>query len=35
LVVQQRYGAFADDDLKTDLGGDGVETRDLTGREHR
>ena len=32
-VVRQRYGAFADDDLKADLGGDGLETHDLTGYE--
>lgn len=34
-VVQQRYGAFADDDLKADLGGDSAETHDITGREDR
>lgn len=32
-VVRQRYGAFADDDLKADLGGDGLETHDLAGHE--
>jgi antitoxin PrlF len=32
-VVRQRYGAFADDDLQAPLGGDGVETHDLAGRE--
>lgn len=32
-VVRQRYGAFDDDDLKAPLGGDGLETHDLTGRE--
>lgn len=32
-VVRQRYGAFADDDLKAPLGGDGLETHDLAGHE--
>lgn len=32
-VVHQRYGAFADDDLKADLGGDSRETHDTVGRE--
>lgn len=32
-VVRQRYGAFADDDVKADLGGDGLETHDLAGYE--
>lgn len=32
-VVRQRYGAFADDDKKADLGGDSTETHDLSGRE--
>lgn len=32
-VVRQRYGAFEGDDLKADMGGDSVETHDLTGRE--
>ena len=32
-VVRQRYGAFADDNFKADLGGDGLETHDLTGYE--
>jgi AbrB family looped-hinge helix DNA binding protein len=32
-VVQQRYGAFDDDDLQADLGGDGLETHDLAGHE--
>ncbi len=32
-VRRQRYGAFEDDDLKADLGGDGDETHDLAGRE--
>lgn len=32
-VVRQRYGAFEDDDVKADMGGDSVETHDLAGRE--
>jgi antitoxin PrlF len=32
-VVRERYGAFEDDDLKADLGGDGLETHDLAGYE--
>jgi len=32
-VVRQRYGAFEDDDLKADMGGDGLETHDLAGRD--
>ncbi|MFB6228955.1 MAG: AbrB/MazE/SpoVT family DNA-binding domain-containing protein [Halobacteriales archaeon] len=32
-VRRQRYGAFEDDDLKADLGGNGGETHDLAGRE--
>lgn len=32
-VVQQRYGAFADEDLKVDLGGERAETHDLTAQE--
>lgn len=32
-VVKQRYGAFEDDDLKANLGGDGLETHDLAGHE--
>jgi AbrB family looped-hinge helix DNA binding protein len=32
-VVRQRYGAFADDDLKAPMGGDGLETHDLAGHE--
>ncbi|WP_459191167.1 AbrB/MazE/SpoVT family DNA-binding domain-containing protein [Halosimplex sp. J119] len=32
-VVRQRYGAFEDDDLKADLGGDSNETHDLGGNE--
>jgi AbrB family looped-hinge helix DNA binding protein len=32
-VVQRRYGAFDDDDLKADLGGDSLETHDLAGHE--
>lgn len=32
-VIRQRYGAFEDDDLQADLGGDGLETHDLAGRE--
>lgn len=30
-VVRQRYGAFADDDLKADLGADSLETHDTAG----
>ena len=29
-VVKQRHGAFDGDDLKADLGGDGLTTHDLT-----
>ena len=32
-VVRQRYGAFDGDDLKAPMGGDGLETHDLTGHE--
>jgi len=32
-VVKQRYGAFADDDMKAPMGGDSVETHDLAGNE--
>lgn len=32
-VVRQRYGAFEDDDMKADLGGDSLETHDLAGNE--
>ncbi|WP_256562689.1 AbrB/MazE/SpoVT family DNA-binding domain-containing protein [Halomarina pelagica] len=32
-VVRQRYGAFDDDTLKADLGGDSLETHDLAGYE--
>lgn len=32
-IVKQRYGAFEDDDLKADLGGDALETHDLAGYE--
>lgn len=32
-VVRERYGAFEDDDLQADLGGDSAETHDLAGRE--
>ncbi|WP_254823919.1 AbrB/MazE/SpoVT family DNA-binding domain-containing protein [Haloglomus halophilum] len=32
-VVRERYGAFEDDDLQADLGGDGLETHDLSGHE--
>ncbi|MFB6128131.1 MAG: AbrB/MazE/SpoVT family DNA-binding domain-containing protein [Halorhabdus sp.] len=32
-VVQQRYGAFADDNLKAPMGGDGQETHDVAGHE--
>lgn len=30
-VVRQRRGAFEDDDLKADMGGDSVETHNLAG----
>jgi len=32
-VVKQRYGAFADDDMKAPMGGDSLETHDLAGNE--
>ena len=32
-VVNQRYGAFEDDDLQAPMGGDGLETHDLAGYE--
>ncbi len=32
-LVRQRYGAFADDDLKAPMGGDSLETHDLAGNE--
>ncbi|WP_158055618.1 AbrB/MazE/SpoVT family DNA-binding domain-containing protein [Halorussus halophilus] len=32
-IVRQRYGAFAEDDLKADLGEDSLETHDLAGYE--
>jgi len=32
-VVKQRYGAFEGDDVKAPMGGDGLETHDLTGDE--
>lgn len=32
-IVRQRYGAFADDETKADLGGDSLETHDLSGNE--
>ncbi|SNR37711.1 AbrB/MazE/SpoVT family DNA-binding domain-containing protein [Halorubrum vacuolatum] len=32
-VVKQRYGAFEDDDMKAPMGGDSLETHDLTGNE--
>lgn len=32
-VLRQRYGAFQDDDLKANMGGNSVETHDLAGRE--
>lgn len=32
-VVKQRYGAFADDDMKAPMGGDGLETHDIAGNE--
>ncbi|MFB6200826.1 MAG: AbrB/MazE/SpoVT family DNA-binding domain-containing protein [Halorhabdus sp.] len=34
-VVQQRYGAFTDDEMKTPMGGDGLETHDVVGHDHR
>jgi AbrB family looped-hinge helix DNA binding protein len=32
-VVRQRFGAFEDDDVKANLGGDGLESHDLAGGE--
>jgi len=32
-VVKQRYGAFADDDMKAPMGGDSLDTHDLAGNE--
>jgi len=32
-VVRQRYGAFENDEMKAPMGGDGLETHDLTGYE--
>lgn len=32
-VIQQRYGAFDDDDMKAPMGGDSLETHDLAGHE--
>lgn len=32
-VVQQRYGAFDEDDMKAEMGGDSLETVDLAGYE--
>jgi bifunctional DNA-binding transcriptional regulator/antitoxin component of YhaV-PrlF toxin-antitoxin module len=32
-IVRQRYGAFEDDDLKAEMGGDSLETHDLSGSE--
>jgi len=32
-VVKQRYGAFADDEMKAPMGGDSLETHDLAGNE--
>ena len=32
-VVKQRYGAFENDNMKAPMGGDGVETHDLSGHE--
>jgi len=32
-VVKQRYGALEDDDMKAPMGGDSLETHDLTGNE--
>lgn len=32
-VIQQRYGAFEDDDMQAPMGGDSLETHDIAGRE--
>jgi len=32
-VVRQRYGAFEDDNMKADLGGDSLEAHDMAGYE--
>jgi len=32
-IVRERYGAFEDDELKADLGGEALETHDLAGYE--
>jgi len=32
-VVRQRYGAFEDDNMKADLGGDSLEAHDTAGYE--
>jgi len=32
-VVKQRYGAFADDEMKAPMGGDGLDTHDLAAKE--
>ncbi|WP_353635027.1 AbrB/MazE/SpoVT family DNA-binding domain-containing protein [Halobacterium sp. NMX12-1] len=32
-VVQQRYGAFENDDVKASMGGDSIDTHDLAGHE--
>jgi len=32
-VVKQRYGAFENDDMKAPMGGDSLETHDLSGNE--
>jgi antitoxin PrlF len=32
-VVKQRYGAFADDDMKAPMGGDSLDTHNLAGNE--
>jgi len=32
-IVKQRYGAFDDDDMKAPMGGDSLETHDLSGNE--
>ncbi|MEF8776328.1 MAG: AbrB/MazE/SpoVT family DNA-binding domain-containing protein [Haloarculaceae archaeon] len=32
-VVKQRYGAFADDDMKAPMGGNSLETHNLAGKE--
>ncbi|SDZ98601.1 looped-hinge helix DNA binding domain-containing protein, AbrB family [Haloplanus vescus] len=32
-VIKQRYGAFADDDMKAPMGGDSLESHDIAGKE--